>query len=56
MKFEFNSIQFKKNKMQINEKKFQNLFMNIVLKKEELKKKEVWKTSFYISLLDNGLN
>jgi hypothetical protein len=34
MKFEF-----KKNKMQINEFFFQNLFMNIVLKKEEIEKK-----------------
>ncbi len=49
---ELNYIEFKKNKMQINEKKFQKLFMNMVLKKEEIKKKH----TFYISLLDNGLN
>jgi hypothetical protein len=55
MKFEFNSIQLKRNKIQIGETSIENLFANMLLEKK-LEKHRFEKTPFHTYWLGSGLN
>ncbi len=56
LKFYSVKIKLKRNEMQIDEERIENLLMNIVLKQKKNLRYKFEKTPFHASLLGNGLS